>query len=59
MTDGRTLIDLERQLRRENLLVALHIAPAWSPEKRAQLERLAFEEFGEGCVVLGLTETGR
>lgn len=47
------LVDLERRLRRENLLLALQLAGAWSPASRARVERLAFEEFGEGCVVQG------
>lgn len=53
MRDGLTLIDVERQLRRENLLTALRFAAHWRPADQARLERLAFEEFGEGCVVQG------
>lgn len=57
MRDGLTLVDVERHLRRENLLTALQLAGAWSPASQARLERLAFEEFGEGCAVDGLTLT--
>ena len=53
MRDGLTLIDVERQIRRENLLTALRFATHWRPAEQARLERLAFEEFGEGCVVHG------
>lgn len=59
MRDGLTLIDVERQLRRENLLTALRFAVHWRPAEQARLARLAFEEFGEGCDVVGQPETAR
>lgn len=59
MMEGLTLVDLERRLRRENLLLALQLAGSWSPASRARVEQLAFEEFGEGCAVQGDMEPGR
>ena len=59
MSEAVTVIDLERQLRRENLLTALRLAPCWRAADQARLARLAYEEFGEGCDVVGRTETAR